>query len=115
MSRLTTPITTHSVTPNTKGFAPTDCRTLRESPEPIKKRVRVIPFLESMTMNEVRFWGRLKRVLATMARMKKRMNHGIFTLASFCLKKKVVAIDTGIIQRARVNFTMVATSRALCP
>ena len=115
VSKLTIPITTHSVTPKINGFVPTDLKTFRDRPEPIKNRVTVIPFFESMTMNEVIFSGKLKIVLETMAKIKKKINHGIFTLASFCLKKKVVAIDTGIIQSARVNFTIVATSRAFCP
>ena len=54
-------------------------------------------FLESITMDEVRFVGYLKIILTTMAMIKKIMNHGIFTLVTFCLKKKVVAIKTGII------------------
>ena len=102
-------------TPNIKGFGPTDFRVLNDSPEPIKKRVIVIPFLESMPMKAVIFWGRLKTVFATMAKMKKRINQGVFILDSFCLKKKVVAIDIGIIQRARVSFTVVAISSDLAP
>ena len=113
--RLITPINTQSVTPNTKGRTPTDFITLIDKPEPIKNSVIVIPILDSDTIEEVMFVGMFRKVLATIAKMKKRINHGIFTLASFCLKKNVVAIDNGIIQRERVSFTMVATSSALSP
>ena len=95
VNRLTTPINTHSATPNSKGFAPTVLMVLSDSPEPIKKRVTVIPFLESATMKDVNSLGRLKTVLTTMAKMKKKINHGIFIFDSFCLKKKLVAIDKG--------------------
>ena len=115
VSRLTTPINTQSVTPNTKGFAPTVFRVLIDSPDPIKNSVTVIPFFESITMKDVNSFGRFKTVFTTMAKMKKKINHGIFIFESFCLKKKVVAIDKGIIHSARVSFTMVATSNALCP
>lgn len=47
-----------------------------------------------------------------MANTKKRINQGIDTLFDFSLKIKVVTNANGIIQRARVSFTIVATSRA---
>ena len=50
-----------------------------------------------------------------MANTKKRINQGIDTLFDFSLKIKVVTNANGIIQRARVSFTIVATSRAFCP
>ena len=103
------------MTPKTNGRKPTDFRTFIDRPEPIKYSVIVIPTLDRETIDDVNLLGKLKIVLATIANMKKRMNQGIFTFASFCLKKKVVATDNGIIHSARVNFTMVATSSALCP
>ena len=115
VTKLVTPINTHSVTPRTKGRIPTDFRIFIDRPEPIKNNVIVIPVLDSATMAEVIFVGMFRKVLATIAKMKKKINHGIFTLASFCLKKNVVAIDKGIIQSARVSFTIVATSSALSP
>lgn len=115
VSKLTIAINIHNETPNINGFAPTDLSVVSDSPEPIRNSVTVIPLFESKTMKEVRLWGRLKRVFATIANIKKRMNQGIFIFDSFCLKKKVVAIERGIIQSARVSFTIVATSKALCP
>ena len=115
MTKLATPITIHRVTPKISGFAPTVFKVLIDNPEPIKNSVTVIPLLESMVMNEVKPMGRLKTVFTIMARMKKKINQGIFTFDSFCLKKKGVTIDKGIIQSARVSFTIVATSNALCP
>ena len=103
------------MTPKTKGRVPTDFKTFSDKPEPIKNSVIVIPILDNETIDEVKLLGKLKMVLVIIANIKKRMNQGIFTFASFCLKKKVVAIDNGIIHSARVSFTMVATSNALCP
>ena len=105
----------HKVTPSSNGFTPTVFRVLRDSPEPIKNSVTVIPLFESMVMNDVKPSGRLKTVFTIMAKIKKKINQGIFIFDSFCLKKKVVAMDIGIIQSARVSFTIVATSNALCP
>ncbi|MFA6360228.1 MAG: hypothetical protein WCX14_05910, partial [Dysgonamonadaceae bacterium] len=65
--RLINPINIHNVTPNTNGRIPTDFNTFNDKPEPIKKSVMVIPFLERKTRNEVIFSGKLKIVLATIA------------------------------------------------
>ena len=52
---------------------------------------------------------------AFMARMKKRMNHGIEIFFPLFLNRKAERSDTGIIHKARASLTVVATSRASLP
>lgn len=84
MSKLTTPIDTHKTIPKNKGRIPTDFSTLSDRPEPIKNSVIVIPFFESATIKEVMASGSSKIVLATIAKIKKRMNQGIFLFKKEC-------------------------------
>ena len=58
------------------------------------------------------------KLFASIARMKRNMNQGmeILVFSPFFLRKmKIETTDRGIIQRARVSFTVVATLRASSP
>ena len=54
-------------------------------------------------------------MFTTIASRNKPMNHGMLTLLVLVLKIKAEKTDTGIIQSARANFTVVAISRAWAP
>ena len=58
------------------------------------------------------------KLFASIARMNRNMNQGmeILVFSPFFLRKmKIDTTDRGIIQRARVSFTVVATLRASSP
>lgn len=50
-----------------------------------------------------------------MARIKYPINHGILILDSLFLKRNMVINETGIIHKARANFTVVAIFKASFP
>lgn len=63
---------TQSTTPCTIGRTPTCLITFLDNPAPIRKRVTVNPFFANQTNEPVTVSGIVKKVLATIARMKRR-------------------------------------------
>ncbi len=51
----------------------------------------------------------------SMATMNQPMNQGIRILTPFCRKTTIEKSDNGMIHKARVSFTVVATCKASCP
>lgn len=105
----------HSDIPRANGLIPVFLMLCTDIPQPIRKRVALRACLEQVTMPDETAAGMSSQVLASIARMKNRMNHGMEIFFPFFLKIKVVAMAIGIIQSARVSFTVVATLRASSP
>ena len=76
----------HNVRPKTSGLTPTDFSVARDRPTPIKKSVIVKHCLETATIPCVKVFGIFKYVFITMAKINKKINHGINTLSPFDLK-----------------------------
>ena len=105
----------HNDIPRANGLIPVFLMLCTDIPQPIRKRVALMACLEHVTMPDETAAGMSSQVLASIARMKSRMNHGMEIFFPFFLKIKVVAMAIGIIQSARVSFTVVATLRASSP
>ena len=76
----------HNVSPRISGFIPTDFSVARDNPAPIKKSVIVKHCLETLTIPCVHAVGICKYVFITMAKINRRINHGIKTLSPLDLK-----------------------------
>ena len=113
--KLSKAIKIHRKTSCTIGRKPTCLITCRDKPAPIRKRVTVKPFLANQTIDDETASGIGRKVLAIIAKIKKKINQGILILAPFWLKINMVAIVTGMIHNARVSFTIVAISSAFSP
>ena len=102
-------------TPWIIGLSPTSFKTTLEREAPIKKRERVIPLRAIAVIPLVILVGIGKKVLSSIAKMKKTINQGIIFLLDLFLKISAVIIVKGIIHSARVSFTVVATCKASSP
>ena len=113
--KLTVLMSTHNITPNRMALMPTFLMTSTDRSVPIRKRVMAKPVLATSRIFSTSSGGNGKNVLAIIASVKNRMNQGLYTLSVFCLKNRDVTMATGIIHKARVSLTVVATFRASSP
>ena len=63
--------------PRTRGLAPTERSVDLDKPAPIKKSVTARACFETETTVEVRTCGKLNTEFTIIAKMKKKINHGI--------------------------------------
>ena len=108
-----TEMTIQRATPRMSGRTPTALSFGTVSPAPIRKRVSVSPRRAAKTMRSKMSNGFGAQVLTAAATKKRTMNQGIVTFAARRCTAKAVPSARGMIQSARVSFTVVRDLKCL--